>query len=381
MRHPPAPAARGRPRAHRAAGRGAGRGDREGQGRGSTPALRRGHEPVGDQGAVPGRRLVADLRSGRGRDRLLHADAQAGDPAQADPAAVPQPRQPRGRARRAQPLAGGEGRGGRRVPADRDHRAQAAGGPAKRRRGLWPRQEHGARRAHRRQGTRQGGRREVELRAGLGRRRPRHRARRGVLGTPHGRRPQGARPRRQRPPGMGARREGDLGGRGAVPQGRAHARLATAAAGQVQGVRRLLDLRHEPRGGEAQGLDRLRDRARPHRRAALRPRRAAGVQAAPAGAQDPQGRQAGRLGREGDPRGRLLGDAQAPRSRPRGLRRLRRDGQRAAPQGHPLRDPLRDARRRDDLPPAQGRLERLLVLRARPSTTRRSARTCGSRAT
>ena len=36
-----------------------------------------------------------------------------------------------------------------------------------------------------------------------------------------------------------------------------------------------------------------------------------GVQAAPAGAQDPRGRQARRLGREGDPRGRLLGDARS----------------------------------------------------------------------
>ena len=35
----------------------------------------------------------------------------------------------------------------------------------------------------------------------------------------------------------------------------------------------------------------------------------------PAGAQDPRGRQARRLGRQGDPRGRLLGDAQAARRR------------------------------------------------------------------
>ena len=43
----------------------------------------------------------------------------------------------------------------------------------------------------------------------------------------------------------------------------------------------------------------------------------------------------------------------------------RRHGQRAEAQGHPLRDPLGDARRRDDLPPAQGGLARLLRLRAR----------------
>ena len=55
------------------------------------------------------------------------------------------------------------------------------------------------------------------------------------------------------------------------------------------------------------------------------------------------------LGRQGDPRGRLLGDAQGLRSRDGHLRRQRRDGQRPDPQGHPLRDPLGDPRRRGDL--------------------------------
>ena len=76
-----------------------------------------------------------------------------------------------------------------------------------------------------------------------------------------------------------------------------------------------------------------------------------------------EGRQARRLGREGDPRGRLLGDAQAARARHGHRGRRRRHGQRAQAQGHPLRDRVRPARRGDDLPAAQGRLERLLRLR------------------
>ena len=217
LRDPAAAAARGRPGADREARRGAGGRDREGQGGRRAPALRRGHEPVGDPGAVPGRRLVADLRPGRGRDRLLHAQPQARGPAQADAAAVPQPRQPRGGAGRAQPLAGREGRGGGRLHPHRDDRPQAAG-----------RGRRGARRAHRRQGARQGRRREVQLRAGLRRRGEGHRARRGLLGPPHRRGAEGPRPRGQGPAGVGARRQGGVGGRGAVPEGRPHARLAAA---------------------------------------------------------------------------------------------------------------------------------------------------------
>ncbi len=50
------------------------------------------------------------------------------------------------------------------------------------------------------------------------------------------------------------------------------------AGGEVEGVRRLLDLRHEPRGRDAARLDRVRDRPGLHRRALQRPRRPAGVQ-------------------------------------------------------------------------------------------------------
>ena len=81
--------------------------------------------------------------------------------------------------------------------------------------------------------------------------------------------------------------------------------------------------------------------------------------------EDPRRRQARRLGREGDPRGRLLGAAEAARARHGDLRRRRRHGQRAAAQGHPLRDPLGHARRRDDLPAAQGRPRPT----SRPTTT------------
>ena len=68
---------------------------------------------------------------------------------------------------------------------------------------------------------------------------------------------------------------------------------------------------------------------------------------APARARDPRGRQARRVGREGDPRGRLLGDAEAARAGHGHLRRRGRHGQRPEAQGHPLRDPLRHARRRE----------------------------------
>ena len=109
-----------------------------------------------------------------------------------------------------------------------------------------------------------------------------HRARRGLLGPPHRRRAEGAGPRRQGPAGVGPGREGGLGGRAAVREDRPHARLAAALGREVAGVRRLLDLRHEPRGRDAEGLDRVRHRPRLDRRALLGPRRAAGVQAPPA---------------------------------------------------------------------------------------------------
>ena len=139
-------------------------------------------------------------------------------------------------------------------------------------------------------------------------------------------------------------------------------------------VRRLVDLPD----GRGQGLDRLRGRPRLHRRHAVGPRRPPAVQDPPAHARDPRGRQARRLGRQGDPRGRLLGHAQAHGARRGDLRRRRRHGQRARAQGHPLRHPLRDPRRASTIyRAAQGGLDRLPRLRRR-SRTRSSARTCTS---
>ena len=97
--------------------------------------------------------------------------------------------------------------------------------------------------------------------------------------------------------------------------------------------------------------------------------------------EDPRGRQARRVGREGDPRGRLLGDAHAARAGHGHRRRRRRHGQRAQAQGHPLRDRVRPARRGDDLRAAQGRLERLLAPTRTRSTPPRWARSSTSRAT
>ena len=88
----------------------------------------------------------------------------------------------------------------------------------------------GRRRPHGRQGPRQVRRREGQLRAGLGRDRQGHRARRGLLGAPDRRRAEGARPRAQGPAGLGAGRQGGLGGRAAVREDRPHARLAAARA-------------------------------------------------------------------------------------------------------------------------------------------------------
>ena len=59
---------------------------------------------------------------------------------------------------------------------------------------------------------------------------------------------QGPRAGRHRPAGLGAGRQGGLGGRHAARPRDPHARLAAAPAGEVQGVRRLVDLPDEPRG-------------------------------------------------------------------------------------------------------------------------------------
>ncbi len=105
--------------------------------------------------------------------RLPAAELEAGDPAQADPAALPQPRQPRDLRGAARPLAVRAGRGGGRVHPRRDRCRQAA-------RGGRPR----CRRPLRRQGPRARRRGALELRARLRPDRQGHRARRGDPGTP-----------------------------------------------------------------------------------------------------------------------------------------------------------------------------------------------------
>jgi electron-transferring-flavoprotein dehydrogenase len=67
----------------------------------------------------------------------------------------------------------------------------------------------------------------------------------------------------------------------------------------------------------------------------------------PDGARAARRREAGGLRRQGDPRGRLVRDAQALGRRRAAVRRQRRLPQRRAAQGHSSRDEVRDARGRD----------------------------------
>ena len=117
--------------------------------------------------------------------------------------------------------------------------------------------------------------------------------------------------------------------------------------------------------GRGQGGDRTGRRPRHHRRDLLLPRRAPGAQDAPLRQEDPRGREAGRLGGQDDPVGRLLVDAQAAlQPRHDDLRRRRGHGQRADPEGHPLRDARRHVRRGGDRRVAQAGLGQLRELRA-----------------
>ena len=127
----------------------------------------------------------------------------------------------------------------------------------------------------------------------------------------------------------------------AARPGDPHDGLAAAQVAEVQRVRRQL---HLP-DGRGQALHRPGRRPRLHRRHLQRPRRPAAAQDPPLHQEAARGRQAGRLGREDDPLRRLLRDAQAPRRARHGDRRRRRqDGQRADPEGRPLRDARRDVR-------------------------------------
>ena len=149
-------------------------------------------------------------------------------------------------------------------------------------------------------------------------------------------------------------------------------------------VRRVVDL---PDGARAR-LDRLRRRARHDRRQHLGARPAAGAEDAPARAAHPRGRRARLVGREGDPRGRLLVAAgERLAARRRDLRRRGRLRQRAEAEGRALRAALGHARRRDDLRGAArpGRRRLARPARSRCTTSRcaraRSGATCGACAT
>ena len=243
---------------------------------------------------------VADVRHRREGHGLLHDQARCGA-AEADPAAVPQPRQPRHLGRAARALPRREGRGGRRLHPPRDRRLQAAG-----------RGRRGPRRPHGRQGPRPRRRAAAELRAGLGPDRQGHGAGRGHAGPPHRRRDPPLRPRLRGPAAVGARREGGLGGPEAARPRDPHDGLAAPLRRQVPRVRRQL---HLP-DGRGQGLARVRRGARLPGRHLLRPRRPPGVQDPPDDPQDPRGRQARGVGREDDPVRRLLRDARTGCGRP-----------------------------------------------------------------
>ena len=208
------------------------------------------------------------------------------------------------------------------------------------------------RRAHRRQGPRQGRRAQGQLRARHRHQGQGHRAGRGLLGPPDRPRHPRVRPRRRpRAPDLGARRQGGLEGRQAAgPPDPHHRPVAGGHLGQVRPGRRHLDLPDEGRGDRRRpGLDRLRDRPRVRRRHHLGPRPAADVQDAPAGQEDPRGRRARVLGRQGAAGRRLLVDAQALDARRRAGRRLRRHGRHRVAEGRAPLDQLGDAGRRGHL--------------------------------
>ncbi len=267
----------------------------------------------------------------QGRDLLPHLEESV--PAEAAAAQLPQRGHLHDVGLENGPLPRRESRRGGRLHPLRDRRDQAAGrGPDRQGRAL------------RRPRPRQGRRGARQLRARLRRRRQGDRARRGHDRPPHLRRLRLLRHARGlRPAGLGARGEGDLGGAEAARPGHPHARLAAALGRQVQGGGRQL---HLP-DGRGQGLLRPRRRPRHHRRHLLGPRRAAALQAAPVHRQDHRGRQAGRLGREDDPLGRLLVAAEALLgARHAGRRRRRRDGQHRRAGRRPLRDARRACTRR-----------------------------------
>ena len=337
-----------RPGADRAPRRGAGRGDREGPRRRSAPALRRRDEPERDPRAAA-RTTTRGRTTARSSARRSTSclNKQARGAAEADAAAVPQPRQLRGQRRRAQPLAGREGRGDGRLRPHRDRRATKLlvedGKVVGVRTGDKGRDKSGGEKGNFEPGS------DVIAKATV--------LAEGCWGhlTGAALKALDLAPKDPQVWALGVKEVWE------VEQPfekivhtlgwplRAGAKWKEFGGSWIYGMNREGET-PKVSIGFVTGLDYTDARF-------SRPRRAAGVQAAPAGQEDPRRRQARGLGREGDPRGRLLGDADAARAGHGHRRRRRRHGQRPQAQGHPLRDRVRPAGGGDDLPAAQGRLD------------------------
>ena len=140
------------------------------------------------------------------------------------------------------------------------------------------------------------GRRADRAGDGAGRRRAGHALRR---------RHRALRPAAREPADLRARGQGGVARRAPARARRAHDRLAAQGACALPRVRRHVRLSDGPR----HALPRARRRPRLRGRLALGARPAAGGQGPPALPPHARGRRAHRLGRQGDPRGRLLVDA------------------------------------------------------------------------
>ena len=287
-----------------------GRGHREGQDLRRAQPVRRGHAPRPAAGAVPrhdprglaqgGLRLRRGHQGGR-----LHAAQRQDEAAHPAAAAVQEPRQ-RGHLGRPR---------WRATSSARPRRPAPTSSPRPRRRSCIVEDGRVRRRALRRQGPRQGRRaaRQLRARAPTSRRRRRCSPRAAGATSPAPRSASSTSPR------TASRRSGSSASRrsGRSPS-RSTALIHTIGpwplkiVRQVRADRRHLDLPDEGREDRRRPrLDRLRHRPRVRRRDDLGPRPAAAVQAAPAGQEDPRGRRARRLGRQGAARRRLLVDAEA----------------------------------------------------------------------
>jgi len=134
-------------------------------------------------------------------------------------------------------------------------------------------------------------------------------------------------------------------------------------------VRRQL---HLP-DGRGQDLHRHGRRARLHRRHFQRPRRAAAAEDAPLHQEAARGRQTHRLGRQDDPVGRLLRDAEAARGAGHdGRGRRGQHGQHPDPEGRPLRDARGHDGGRNDRRVAEGPTSNRST--SRPTTTGSASR-------